>query len=686
MKTAQTFRVNSLLLCLLLLTAPFARAQQQKPAAPVQDEPEEVIRLDTELIQVQAVVTDKKGQPVDGLTRDDFEVFEDGQPRALSFFAVERAPSPGEATAADAAPKPNRAAPARTFVLFVDTLHLAPTNLHRAKLALRKFVDEMMTDRDSVAVVTTDGTLGLLQQFTSDRAMLRRAIDKIQPFLKPTTRFTPDLAARVRRKDDDSIGEAISILHDEEGYESIPPPTIDEAVALNRARDILGEEERLRYVTLQALEAVSERLAKMKGQRILAYVSNGFSSFDQGGAENRVPLQKVLGHAARAGIVVYPLYGIGLYAGGHAMNGMPSEASVSTLKEMADATGGRAFLNTNDMGESFQKMLEANVVSYALAYYPPKGGDPAKFRKITVRLKNHPEYGVRAQKGYLPPELPKADAVAATPRERMLKEIMAPLPATALDVSAAAYFLEREGDDAQVTLRVHMGGDRLSYAVSGEDRLLRCEVVALFIDKDGTVAHTVAETMTATLTPAQLAEARRIGYRYTRRLNLKPGLYQVRVGMREMGSELLGTTSAWVEIPNLSDGRVALSSLFVGAEAGDVAGGRRGAARLIVDGPVGRAGETLSYRFVVYNPQPPETPAGADASLKIEILRGEAQVYEGEWQPLASRAKRHDASGTEAGGQLRLDMPPGLYTLRVSARDARSQKTAVQTINFEVVP
>jgi hypothetical protein len=365
------------------------------------------------------------------------------------------------------------------------------------------------------------------------------------------------------------------------------------------------------------------------------------------------------------------------------MLGTPSPAAESTLREMADATGGRAFLNTNDMGESLQKMLDSNSVYYTLAYYPPKGGDPVKFRKVSVRLRNQTGYSVRTQKGYVPAERPPSP-VAATPQERLFKEAVAPLPATALDVSAGAYFLEREGEDAQVTLRVHVGGDKLGYAEGGEGRLLRCELVALFFDKDGKVEHTVAELISATLTPAQLAEARRSGYRYTRRLKLKPGLYQVRVGVREVGSELVGTSSAWVDVPDLSKSGIALSSIFVGRD--EAVESRRGAAKLLLDGPVFKASEALAYRFVVYNARPPQTPEGADASLKVEVLRGEASVYEGEWQPLASRAVRSDARGTEAGGRLRLGLPPGLYTLRLTARDARSKKKTTQTVDFEVVP
>jgi hypothetical protein len=67
-------------------------------------------------------------------------------------------------------------------------------------------------------------------------------------------------------------------------------------------------------------------------------------------------------------------------------------------------------------------------------------------------------------------------------------------------------------------------------------------------------------------------------------------------------------------------------------------------------------------------------------------LRGETEVYEGDWHPLAARAIRRDAKGVEAGGRLRLGMPAGVYTLRVSAMNQKSKRVVSQTADFEVVP
>jgi len=700
-------RARAILLALSLLsqTAFVNAQQQQQPTAPPSDE-EEVVRLNTELVQLRAVVTDRKGQPVEDLKKEDFEVFENGQPREVNFFSVERvpaspgaAPTPGETRTTPGARTPDRVPPARTVVLFVDTLHLTRKSLARAKVQLRRFVDEQMTDRDLVAVVATYGTLGVLQQFTRDRGVLRYAIEKLSPFHGIHTAITPYLASRVVNNDPEAINEVVSILAAEEGYVSLSQQAA-QAYAESKSRAVLAESSNLRRATLRTLGAVSERLAAMRGQRLIAFVSDGFSLYDDGGSTDRDELAQAESRAARAGVLVYAIYPKGLVApndltsgpvigeveGGKYMTESIGDVQAS-LRELAYSTGGDAYLNTNDLRAPMQKMLDSNRVYYSLAYYLPKDSDK-KFREIKVRVRNHPEYSVRTQRGYTPPTARDVAEVASTPRQKLFQAMMSPLPATDIGVTSQADFLEQEADAAQVTLQIHFDGDALKYERRGQDYLLDCELSVAVLDKTGKIATSFAEALKGVLAPAQYEEARRSGYRYSKRLSLKPGLYQLRVGVREVGSELLGTSSSWVEVPDLSAGRPALSSLFLGKlENADVHVRAAGTAeasqpRLILGRATFKGGEVAFYRFVVYNTQSLARPEGA--AMKVEIVQGEAPVYEGAWQPLSTRAIRSDRKGTEAGGQIRLALKPGVYTLRVTVRDAGSKKSVQQSADFEV--
>ena len=428
----------------------------------------------------------------------------------------------------------------------------------------------------------------------------------------------------------------------------------------------------------------------MKGQRLIAFVSDGFTNYDREGSSDRSKFEQVIGRLARSGVIVYSLYAMGLIGRPHPLStGVPSKVSQDTLRDMADETGGRAYINTNDIGGSLQKMIEGNSVYYTLAYYPPKGADDYKFRKITVRLKEHTDYSVRAQRGYMPTKS-APETAAATPQEKLFKAMLSPLPATTIDVTSSADYLEREGDDAQVTLRIHIDGGALAFKQREKEHLLQCELVFIVLDQTGKIATNSAEKYEAALTPEQYEQAKRSGFRYNTRLSMKPGLYQVRVGVREVGSELLGTSTSWVEVPDLNKRKLALSSLFLGQGSTDtpapaLEGGqkRNGQPKLIIGPAFFKPGDSVFYRFVAYNVSG-EAQAGTDNMVKVEIMQGEKAVFTSAWQPLNSLAIRRDKRGTEAGGQLKLNLTSGRYLLRVTVKGSKAKKAVAQTADFEI--
>jgi VWFA-related protein len=692
----------------ILLVAPQAaslRAQQsQKPSS---NEQEEVVKVDTALVQLHAVVTDRKGQVVGNLKQEDFAVTENGAPQEIKFFSLENAPSRRAATAktadsavpsaAPAAPAARRAAPARAVVLFVDTLHLSIQSLMRAKQQLRQFVDQQLTDEDMAAVVTPTGSLGILQQFMRDRARLKYAIDRITPFQPKASLFTPYLAAQVLSDDPKALGVALQILEVEENYQPFDAEA-DKNYATGRAREILGEEENYRRASLLTLKAVSERLAALKGQRMIAFVSDGFTLYDGGNGSDTQDLRAATSRASRAGVLIYTFNAKGLSTPveSQASSQIPLNAidfsdymsrsendQKDVLRVIADETGARAFINRNDLGNSLGDMLEENRVYYTLAYYPQEDKDQKKFRKIKVQVKNHPEYTVRVQSGYQPAEEPKEKA-AATPQQALFDAMVAPLPATGVGVTASANFLVRGGDDAQATLQIHINGDTFEYPAQGQNRLLDCELAVVVFDRQGKIVDSSSEEIKGAFTPAQFESARRNGFRYEKRLSLKPGLYQVRVGVREAGSGIIGTANSWLEVPDLGNRKPAMSGIFLGQgrEQSAPGSGDKQAARLkpVAGQAAFKNGDVVSYRFAVYNVAP------TDGQLKVEVVQGDTPVYSGDWQPLSSRVVRSDGKGVEVGGQFRATLPPGLYTLRVSVKDSHSKKPIQQSVDFEVSP
>jgi VWFA-related protein len=686
----------------IVLTGSVALLLAAHPAAGQTKDKDQAIKLKSELVELRVVVTDKKGQLIDNLKQEDFEVIDNGKPQPIGFFSVERIESRSSPkTKPDAvrpAPKTAAAAVGRSIVFFVDTLHLSAFSLLRVKAQLRQFIDEQMTDQDVAAIVTSSGTLGALQQFMRDKSMLKYAIAKITPLPRSDSLFTVYLAADVVREIDRAITVAIQILVAEEGFQPLSRD-MARSYALSRAQNILSYETYLRRTTLITLKAVSERLSEMPGQRLMLFLSDGFSMLDAQGAADRDDLRAATGRAARSGVVIYSIEAKGLTVPAEfsaatsvpvspdlsLYNSAAESDAQSVLNTLAADTGGEVFLNRNDLKAALAGILDNNRVYYVLAFYPEDATDKKKFRGVQIRVKTHPEYKVRAQKGYVPFEASPSE-VAKTPRERLVQSMVAPLPSTAVEVSASTDYLEREGDDAQVSLLVHFEGKQIQYARQDQNHLLNCEVAVAIYESSGKIIDTFMDTIKGTLTPAQVEEARVKGFRYSKRLILKPGLYQIRLGVRDAEADRIGTTASWVEVPDLSKGKIALSSIFLGKEQSAAAGGDR---KTVTPKPLlGRAsfknGDSAHYRFAVYNAE--SAGGAAEAQIKVEIFRAGTSVYAGGWLPLSSRVIRKDQKGVEAGGQLQLGLKPDIYELRVTVKDAKSKKTAERAAYFEVQP
>src|SRR5438132_3780445 len=163
------------------------------PQTPQAQKPEEVdvVRITTNLVQVDAVVTDKSGKVVTDLKPEEVQIFEDGRQQKITHFTYYVAASPSAekstkpVTVDKNAPPvpPNRLRPEdirRTIALVVDDLGLSFESTYYVRRALKKFVDEQMQPGDLVAIVRTSGGMGALQQFTSDKRQLYAAIDRVK--------------------------------------------------------------------------------------------------------------------------------------------------------------------------------------------------------------------------------------------------------------------------------------------------------------------------------------------------------------------------------------------------------------------------------------------------------------------------------------------------------------------------
>lgn len=376
-----------------------------------------------ELIQVRAIVTNRQGQLVDSLTKEDFLFKEDDLPQPLDFFSVEKVegkrgslttPQSEAALEIPEGAPGNIARPAfsRVLVLLIDTVSISHSGLESLRRALKGFIDEQVTDQDLIAVMTTAGKPGVTGEFTKDHSRLQEGIKKVRPGRVQSESFLmPALCGKVSRRVPEAVALATQIIDSEERTTgSLLASESSETEAASKCMMILLEASSRRKACISAIRAAAEKLAAMPGQRIIALFSEGFSMTAPGGEVAIADIRPAISSAVRAGVMVYAFdtrvvldtkpINIGSL---HLTSEM--QDSVRDFQHgvalLASQTGGESFFNVDGLSDQMQKMLDSNRVYYQLAYSPSLDKDPRAYRNITVSVKNHPEYRVRAPKGYV---------------------------------------------------------------------------------------------------------------------------------------------------------------------------------------------------------------------------------------------------------------------------------------------
>jgi VWFA-related protein len=695
----------------------FVRAQEPPPEAAL-----EIPAVEAELVRVDVVVTDRAGRPVTDLVAEDFLLLEDGRPQPLTHF---QAPSAGGPAAA-AAPEARATAPAagRRVVLAVDDLHLSPGSLERAKAALKRFISEQASDEDELALVTTSASVGMLQSFTRERAVLRRAVDRLAyRERRANAGGRATMSEYEAQAIDRGDPEALRLATQEITLrELISPPARaggvqnphSEIEARGMARSLLAQALDATNRTLGTLELVVRNLGAVPGRKALVLVSDGFV-IGQGTQDPRAfDLRRIFDASTRAGVAVYALDCRGVAAGSSVgdasqpalldqanpapREGYTHQAALATrdsLAVLAEGTGGFLVHGTNDLDEALGRILHDGDAAYLLAYTPSREARDGRFRSIEVRLPGRSGLTVRAREGYYAAGAPARGAAGARDarREDELRGALASLvPLSGIPLRMAADFVDLPPRGPQLVVRAHIDLGGVRFVRDGELYLADVEVVTVVYDQAGEpVGEVEARGAELALRTAEHRLARAEGLRYQRSVPVKPGLYQVRLAARESRLGQLGSAFQWVEVPDTSAGALLLSSVFLFAAPLEAAA----AVVAPVAGPGARL-ETLRdvqalrrfardaslyYCVYAYNPV-------RDASGATEVVF-QAQVWDGDRLQGASspQAVAFGAGVPSVPVSGRIDLTglgPGDYELRVLLLDRKANASALRRVGFTI--
>lgn len=653
-----------------------------------------MFRVSTELVQVDAVVTDKDGRYVTDLRVEDFELVEDGKTRPISNFryVAVTAPAAG-APIAGAAPGPEGPPPAlprtpaggATMAIVMDDHSLTFESLARTRRLLYEVVDERLAAGELLAVLHTGGGMSNLQQFTSDKRLLRAAIDGV-PF---------NLAGRGGVE---AVGIREELVSDSRGDRAPnesrtgPEPAARQQELAAFVSAMMRERQvGLSLSTLTALERVVEGLERLPGRKSMLVLSEGFV-FTGHDEISRVPdrLRRLTDAANRAGVVLYTLDPGGLRTdrpqasdlAGQTFNPVTSQGLRSELRRgldvLAEDTGGLAIAPTNDLAGALRRVVDDRQGYYLLGYEPDAGryltrDHKPRFHRIRVRVKRRGLH-VRSRRAYYArPEGEEAEPKRAT----LVDALLSPLVAADLSVRLTPLWNRDPKKGPVIRCLVHMDARNMTFQEESDGGLkVELQALAVLFAATGGKGQQGGGAYTLRFRPEAAEAARREGLVLTLDLPATPGPYQMRAAVRDVVSGRTGSAAQFVELPDLQKGRPTLSSIVMsGVEA------EKPATRQF------RGGDAVAYAFTIYNARLDD---GSQPSLGVQMsFYQDGRRLQSLPDPGGARTVAPDGS-IPIGGALRLGagMKPGVYALAVVVEDRLRRGTdrfAIQWTDFELL-
>ena len=719
------------LICQLAL-AGFAQQpdpQKQKsnrptePQQPVSLSDDDVVKITTNLVQVDPVITDKNGKIVTDLRSDEVEILEDGKPQKIthfSFVALESGNRPANAVAKPQIDKnappipPVRLHPEdvrRTIAVVIDDLGLSSDSMYFARQAVKKFIDQQMEPGDLVAIIRTGGGIGALQQFTSDKRQLYAALERVK--FNPTSRYAGAFASATP----DPIAVAGTAMSDANGVDR------------DRGDDIDALREDLFAVgTLGAVNYVIRGLKDLPGRKSVVLISGGITLFRFGNGNNyrvQKALERLIDLANRASVVIYTLNARGLetlnfdasdgYISPDKLAGVlsgrqsASFESQGGLKELAEATGGIATFNTNDLAGGIRRALDDQKGYYLIGYRPNDSTfeqvrGRRLFHKITVRVKRPGKFTVRMRKGFF--GVPEEEGIPAskTPRDLLLAALTSPFGSAGVNLRLTSLFFNDAKLGSSLRSLLHIKASDLTFTEEPDGwHQSVIDLVAMTFGDNGVVVDQLNHTHTLRLRGEAYASALKQGITYSITVPIKkPGAYQLRTALRDVVSNHVGSASQFVEVPDVNKKRLTLSGMIsrgvdpkayqrASSDAND-----SNSADLEGADPLSSAalrqfksGLVIQYGLAIYNAQLDKATGKPRLLTQVRVFRSGQPVFAGkelEFDPGSQPdLKRLTANGAV---QLGSQMEPGEYILQVIVTDLLRKdkyRVASQWIDFEVV-
>ncbi len=540
-------------------------------------QPSEIVfRSTTRLVIVDVFARDRSGKDLTGLHKEDFTILEDGKPQPISVFEWQRldvespaaagvpvSPPPGAPAAAARPQTITTSAPGRIqyrdrrlLVLFFDLTSMQPADQIRAWKGATEFVKEQMKPADVVAIMTFSTRLEVKEDFTGDRERLLETLESLR------------------------IGEGSDLAGE-------APAGSDENSADTGAAFEADESEFNIFNTdrkLGALESAARMLAGLPEKKALIYFSSGVG---RTGLENQSQLRSTINAAVRANTSFYPIDARGLMAmvpGGDATQAGPRGSGLfsgqsqrrqaarfqdqqETLVSLAADTGGKTFLDSNDLTLGIAQARNDIRSYYILGYYSTNPAADGRFRRIQVKLTPPLEARLDFRSGYFAPK--EFRRFTESDKERQLEEALSlGDPVTDLPVALEVNYFRLARDKYFVPVAVKIPGSEIVLRKKGSNETTELDFIGQVRDAKGRLAGAVRDGIRVKLSEANAGRLERRNFQYDSGFTLAPGEYRLKFLARENQTGRIGTFETSFTVPDLhaADNRLRTSSLVLASQ------------------------------------------------------------------------------------------------------------------------
>ena len=666
----------------------------------------------TKLVVVDVFVRAKNGKAIENLKKEDFTLLENGKAQEIAVFEFQHIADEAAQPAAvseirDSASVPAMAARAnainvqtagkvqykdkRLLVLFFDFSSMQPAEQIRAQQSALKFLAEQMTPSDMVSIMTLGATVQVVQDFTGDRDRLTRVIKSFH------------------------IGEASELaIEADTGDANSGEYTGAAFIADETEFNIFNTDRKL-----AGLESAVRMLAPLPEKKALVYFSAGVPKT---GVENHSQIESTINAAIRANVSFYPVDARGLVAlapGGDASKAAPRGTSVftgqavtaqkqkfndqqETLFTLAEDTGGKALLDSNDLTLGIQQAREDLGSYYVLGYYDNNPAADGKFRRVQISVSKQYQAQLDYREGYFTAK--EFNKSTSSDKERQLQEaLILGDPVTDLPLALEINYFRLVGDHYFVPVAVKIAGSEIALSRRGAGDTTEFDFVGQVTDTRGQVKANVRDTIKVKMGEgaAQLATK---NIQYDTGFTLSPGKYRLKFLARENQAGKMGTFETDFTVPNVNADQKGLrvSSVVWSGQRQPVseAIGAGGNQKLLVNHPLVHEGQklipsitralttkqNLFVYFEVYDPAQQPATKKPNVVAAVSFYRQGRKAFES--APLQLSALSTTRQGTmPVQFQIPLStLKPGRYTCQVSVIDETAKKFEFLRAPMVVLP